>query len=198
MIEILTTGTLNSIQDLGRPGYLDIGVSLCGAMDSLALQLGNALLGNEPGSASVEIAHFPFRVRFHSDIDFSIAGADCGAMIDQLPIPPYWTRSAKAGQTLTLNGPRRGARAYLCIAGGVDARAVLGSRSTDQKNGFGGLDGRGLVRGDRLAAAAQSGGVRLPNPGGFGAWIGDLDMTPQGAAQVSEAYGSWVHGLRRR
>ena len=45
MIEVLSTGLLNSVQDGGRPGHLAIGVGRGGAMDRFALDAGLALLG---------------------------------------------------------------------------------------------------------------------------------------------------------
>lgn len=46
MIEVLTTGPQNTVQDLGRSLYRNIGVAISGAMDGLALRVGNRLLGN--------------------------------------------------------------------------------------------------------------------------------------------------------
>ncbi len=42
-------------------------------------------------------------------------------------------------------------RSYLAIAGGIDVPQVMGSASTDLKVGIGGLEGRLLRDGDRLA-----------------------------------------------
>ncbi len=150
MIEILTSGVPNTIQDGGRHGHLSSGISRCGAMDGLALAVGNALLGNEAAAAGIEIALFPFRLRFGRDTRFALTGADCRATIDDRPVPAFWTRHAKAGQVLSLGPPRRGARAYVTVAGGIGVIPFLGSRSTDLKGGFGGFEGRGLRRGDRL------------------------------------------------
>lgn len=166
MIEVLTTGLANTVQDLGRSGYLDMGVSRSGAMDRFALETGNALLGNAPGAAAVEVAIFPFRLRFHRDLAFAITGADCRATLDDEALPPWWVRAAKPGQLLTLGAPRRGARVYLAFAGGVDVPVVLGSRSTDAKSAFGGFSGRGLRRGDRLACGPAAG--TAPRRSGFG------------------------------
>lgn len=174
MIEVQTSGMLNSVQDLGRAGYLDVGVSTGGAMDTLALRLGNALLGNEPGAAAIEVALFPFRLCFHRPAEFAVTGADCAATLDGIAMPPCWSRSAAVGQVLALSPPRRGARAYVCVRGGLDVPMALGSRSTDQKNGFGGLDGRGLMRGDRLPVL----GAHPRNAPGLGAWLAELDYLP--------------------
>jgi allophanate hydrolase subunit 2 len=71
----------------------------------------------------------------------------------------------RAGETLTLEAPRAGARSYIAFAGGLDLPQVMGSRATDVKGGFGGFAGRGLSRGDRLALNPAA--CALP-PGGFG------------------------------
>ncbi|PTM97561.1 5-oxoprolinase subunit C family protein [Mycoplana dimorpha] len=165
MIEILSTGAVNSVQDLGRPGYLDVGVGWSGAMDAPALSAANLMIGNAPGAAGIEVSLFPFRVRFLRDAPFAVACADCPVTLGERSLPSWWAETARAGETLTLGLPRRGARAYLALAGGVDVPPVLGSRATDLKSGFGGLEGRGLNRGDRIAFA--EGGSKLP-AGGIG------------------------------
>ena len=63
MIEIEQSGSLNTIQDLGRPAWRHLGVSVSGVMDPLALRAGNTLLGNEENAAAIEVQMFPFRVR---------------------------------------------------------------------------------------------------------------------------------------
>ncbi len=154
MIEILSNGASNLIQDAGRRGHLGLGVSRSGAMDGLALSVGNALVGNEPTDAAIEISLFPFRVRFSADQEFAVTGADCAVWLDDTALVPWWGRTARAGQTLAIERPKRGARAYLCLAGGVDVEPVMGSRSTDLKGAFGGFEGRGLRRGDALKVRA--------------------------------------------
>ncbi|QQA41902.1 biotin-dependent carboxyltransferase family protein [Pelagovum pacificum] len=163
MIEILKSGPANAIHDLGRPGLLHLGISRAGAMDRLAFALGNALLGNPPGAAAIEVAMFPFRVRFEADTCIALTGADAEASLDGRRLPPAWVLPVKAGQELTLGGTDIGARAYISIAGGIDVPEVLGSRSTDLKSGFGGLDGRGLAKGDRLPIGASD--LALPASG---------------------------------
>jgi biotin-dependent carboxylase-like uncharacterized protein len=125
-------------------------------MDLLALSTGNALVGNEPDDAAIEISLFPFRVRFQEDLQFAVTGADCAVRLDDEVLAPWWGRTARSGQTLVIERPRRGARAYLCLAGGVSVELVMGSRSTDLKGAFGGFEGRGLRRGDSLRVEATS------------------------------------------
>lgn len=162
MIEILSSTALATIQDLGRENYLRFGVGTAGAMDRVALEVGNTLLGNAPGAAGIEIPLFPFRVRFLEDIDFALTGADCGARLDRTPVPPWWRRRARAGQTLLLGAPARGARCYLTLAGGVDVPVVLGSRSTQLRGEFGGHLGRTLQKGDVIRAVRCRGSDDQP------------------------------------
>ncbi|MBO1358785.1 biotin-dependent carboxyltransferase family protein [Acetobacter sacchari] len=152
MIEVLTGSPLNTIQDLGRPRTMTLGVSRGGAMDSAALKLGNLLLGNDIDAAGIEVVFFPFKVRFHADQAFAVTGARGVARLDDEPLPPDWAAKARAGQILTLHAPANGARSYVTFAGGLDVPVVLGSRSTDMKGGFGGYQGRALEAGTRLAA----------------------------------------------
>lgn len=152
MIEILETPPLNSIQDLGRPGLRCHGIGRSGAMDRVALAAANALLGNVEGAAGIEFQLFPARLRFCADTVFAITGADCTPRLDGHLLPPWWAMAAKKGQELVLSPPRYGLRSYLAVVGGIDVPPVLGSRSTQMRDGFGGLAGRALVAGDRLAA----------------------------------------------
>ena len=165
-MEILSSTPLATIQDLGRFDHYVDGVGRSGAMDGLALSLGNALLGNERNAAALEIPLLPFALRFEEDLDIAVTGADCEATLDGVILPPDWALSVEAGQVLALTAMREGCRAYLCVAGGFDVPLVLGSRSTQMREGFGGHEGRMLKKGDRLRALGGS--VGLPH-GGLGA-----------------------------
>jgi biotin-dependent carboxylase-like uncharacterized protein len=164
VIEIEQSASLNTIQDLGRPAWRHLGVSVSGAMDPLALRAGNTLLGNEENAAAIEVQMFPFRVRFLADTWIALTGADCRARLDGAALPAWWGCAVRKGQQLELRFPRRGARGYLCVAGGIDVPQVLGSRSTALRGGFGGLEGRPLQRGDVLACGRWQ-GAPLPASG---------------------------------
>ena len=179
MIELLSSGTLSTVQDLGRLSHLRFGVGTSGAMDRLALQAGNLMLGNPASAAGIEVPVLPFQVRFLQDVDFAVTGADAAAKLDDVALAPWWTRRARAGQVLTLGGAgpgfRSGARSYLLLAGGVDVPVVLGSRSTQLRGQFGGHHGRALLKGDVLPgqpALALAGGPDA----GFGLMPPDLAL----------------------
>lgn len=168
MIEILTTGLPNTVQDQGRPGRLASGISHGGAMDKDALAIGNFLLGNDSGAAGIEVAIFPFRLRVQVDTVVAVTGADCTILVGDRPRPVWWATTIRAGETLAIEAPRAGARSYVAFAGGIDVPPVLGSRATDVKGRFGGLEGRGLTRGDRLALGRTEAAAILAE-GGIGA-----------------------------
>ncbi|WOH63752.1 biotin-dependent carboxyltransferase family protein [Bradyrhizobium sp. BWA-3-5] len=168
MIEVLKSSPFVTLQDLGRVGWRNIGIGTAGAMDWFALRTGNAILGNSPNAAGIEITASRFHLRFERDTAIAVTGADGRAKLSGLDLPPLWATNVKAGDELVTHPPRTGGmRTYLCIAGGIDTPSVLGSRSTDIKSGFGGYHGRSLLAGDRLPLG-EGNPVRLPD-GGFGA-----------------------------
>lgn len=167
MIEILRPGPLATVQDLGRPGYRRYGVSLCGALDTLALALANRLVGNPAATAGLEITLGLAQLQFHAPTHIALAGADCAATLDGEPLPRGWSVPAKTGQTLQLQAPRSGMRAYLAVAGGIAVPPAMDSYSTDLNTGFGGWQGRALRRGDCLPLGTPAHpparrGLRLP------------------------------------
>ena len=163
MIEITRCGALTTIQDSGRHGLRHLGISQSGALDPIALQQANLLLGNAPGAAVLEISFGPLALRFEQDCAVAMSGSsfaashstpDAAAETRLLPGHMAFIRS---GATLTLSKPLvPGARCYLAFAGGIDVPIVMGSRSTDLNAGFGGLQGRALQAGDRLPTGPSS------------------------------------------
>jgi biotin-dependent carboxylase-like uncharacterized protein len=155
MLEVLSTPPLNSVQDLARPGYRGIGLCQGGAMDDLALSLANAMVGNPSDAAGIEMQTFPFRLRATANHLVAVTGAACTLRHAGHAVPACWAIRLAAGEELVVERPRTGARAYIAVAGGIDVETVLGSRSTDFKNGFGGFQGRDLCAGDRLPVGGE-------------------------------------------
>lgn len=155
-IRVLSPGWLTSVQDSGRSGQAAIGVGQAGAMDSVALRLANALVGNAGDAAALEITLRGPRLRFETAALIALTGAVIDTRCGTQEVPawrPVWIR---AGSEVELGDMRRGARAYLAIAGGIDTAPVLDSRSTDINAALGSFHGRGLVAGDVLPIAATA------------------------------------------
>ncbi len=148
--QILRAGPLASVQDLGRFGRRAIGVGSGGALDPFAARVANLLVGNEEGAALIEITLGNFRIRFADERVIAWCGGTFQVRVAQEEIPAGHAFLARAGDELVANAPQIGCRMWLAISGGVDVPSVLGSRSTDLRAGFGGLDGRALRDGDDL------------------------------------------------
>jgi biotin-dependent carboxylase-like uncharacterized protein len=121
-----------------------------GVLDDYAATWANKLLGNQPNAAVLEATLLGPTMEALDPGIVSLAGADLGATVDGSPWQPGTVRRLTAGSRVQFSGRRRGARAYIGFAGGIDVPEVLGSRSTDLVAGFGGFQGRRLAAGDVL------------------------------------------------
>ena len=149
--EFLRAGPLTTVQDRGRVGCQKFGVTVSGAMDEVALRVGNILVGNAQDAAALEISFLGPEIRFRADVALALTGAEVAAELDGRPVPWYQAFLARAGQTLDIRHCTRGMRAYLAAGGGIDVPVRLGSRSTSLAAGFGGTEGRPLRDGDVLS-----------------------------------------------
>lgn len=163
-LEVLDGGWLTTIQDLGRPGYERYGIPVSGAMDFFALRVANGLVGNPPGAAGLEITLAGPVLAATVPCLIAITGADLTFQVDGREMPMGMSVFVRRGSVISFGGRRRGCRAYLAVAGGIEVPPVLGSRSTYLPGRFGGLDGRALRPGDRLLLGPVSG--HLPEQAG--------------------------------
>ena len=129
-MEVIAKGMLTTVQDAGRTGWQQYGVPVCGAMDSLSMELANLLVGNEPDAAVLEITGLGPTLKFEEDTCFALCGADFGGRLDKTPVEPGRAYFAPAGSVLTLGAAKNGFRGCLAFAGGIDLPPVMGSRST--------------------------------------------------------------------
>lgn len=152
MLEVQEAGTLASIQDAGRPGFVDLGVPIGGACDPRSLAIANVLLGNVPAAPAVEVTLAGFALVVLRTCTVAIAGADLGARVPEelRTLLPGHVHLLRAGTHLRFERRLKGARAYLALAGGIAVPPVLGSAATCLAGGFGGIEGRPLRHGDRL------------------------------------------------
>jgi biotin-dependent carboxylase-like uncharacterized protein len=156
-IRLKKAGLSTTVQDLGRPGYYNIGIPLSGAMDRFAMAAANLLVGNEEGAAGLEIVFLGPEIEFTEDSVVAICGADLPPKLDGAPMDTWTSFAVRKGQVLSFDYLKKGARAYLAIAGGIDVPLVLGSRSTYTLGALGGHHGRKLADGDELALGSGKG-----------------------------------------
>ena len=149
-IHVIRCGFMALVQDQGRLGFQELGVSVSGAADKEALDVGNLLVGNPHDSAALEVMLGDFEIEFSESMMFALTGAETDASLDNVPVGRYLSYKAHAGSRLSLSNVRQGLRAYISVQGGVDTPIILGSRSTHMASGIGGLEGKGLQPGDVL------------------------------------------------
>lgn len=156
-IEVLAPGTDTTVQAFpGRLGYWHIGVPPSGPMDALAFRLANRVLENPEDAAGLELTISGPALRFNTSAVICLAGAAMPALLDGKPIPYWQSVAVPAGAVLKIGqvqGP--GARAYLCVKGGIRVPAYMGSCATFTLGRFGGHGGRPLRTADVLHLAAD-------------------------------------------
>ncbi len=136
-VEILGSGPLTLVQDLGRVGHLAVGVGRAGAADVGAYLLGSRIVGNAPGAAALEVTFGGLRLRARGDIVVCLTGAPAPAEVDGRAVAPATPLTLRDGQELSIGMPSSGLRTYVSLRGGLDVPAVLGSRSSDTMSGLG-------------------------------------------------------------
>lgn len=169
---IAQPGPQTTVQDFGRLGAQAYGVPVCGALDAVALRLANALAGNAPGAAALECRLLgPGFTVEGGPVRLALAGAEASIEVtrgdDTRSYPAWRAIDVPEGASVRIGALRGSGAAVLAVAGGVDVPAVLGSRATDLKGGFGGLGGRALQAGDRLPvgdAVPDGPCLELPSP----------------------------------
>jgi len=136
--EVINAGILATIQDSGRKGLANIGVTEAGAMDEHAFHWLNRLLGNSYGTNALEIVFGGVKLKAIGSTYIALAGAKVDASINNKPIEIWKTYKVNYGDILNLGFATNGARIYLGVVGGFDVAHEFGSASTCIKEGIGG------------------------------------------------------------
>ena len=163
-LEIVDPGLQTLLQDLGRPGLGDLGVSASGAADKASARQANRVVGNDSELAVLENVLGELELKAFGNVIVAITGAEVAAFVTQNPalvempepaedleegeeeeIPEPEVRRAPLrtafslydGETLKIEAPDAGLRTYVAVRGGFVVPEVLGSRATDSMSGVG-------------------------------------------------------------
>ncbi len=150
-LRVIAPGMLTTIQDQGRWGWQSRGVPVAGPMDPYCHRLANVLVGNQSDGATLEVTLVGPEVEFQDERIAAVTGAEFE--IDRRRARAAAERAVRRsprGPCSDFGPRRRGARAYVAVAGGIASPAVLGSRATHLPSEMGGLNGRPLRAGDVL------------------------------------------------
>ncbi len=154
MIHVLKPGQFSTVQDLGRPGYQQYGISVGGALDSFAARVVNMAVGNDDNAALLEFAQTGPELRFERAALVAWTGGEFEATVGGQNLPRDRAVRVEAGEVVHFGVARTGLRGWLAVAGGIDVPLVMGSRSTYRRAGLGGHEGRPLATGDQLSTFA--------------------------------------------
>jgi len=155
-LEVLASGALATIQDLGRVGWRRYGVPSAGALDPALLRLANALVGQAEGAAAIEFfvagptlkaVDEPVQLGFAGDFPVTLQRANG----ERKQLDAWRSLTLQPGESVRIGTPR-GARAGVVAVRGLSVAAVLGSAATYTRARLGGLGGRALQAGDKLVA----------------------------------------------
>lgn len=160
VLKVLKPGLSTTIQDLGRRGCLELGIPTGGAADAYSHLLANAVLGNEPSAATLEMMLLGATFAVLRDAQIAVTGADMLFQVNGEGAAMGGAIPVRKGDVINFGKARAGCFGYLAVAGGFDGTVALGSRSTYVPGRLGGHFGRGLKNGDTLSALDDGGGLQ--------------------------------------
>ena len=140
MLEVISSSSLHSIQDLGRFGHSRFGLATAGPMDLHASSWANKLLNNTAETALIELAFGGFSCRFLEAKTFVLTGGHCDVQLNGQPIDLWTVHVAERGSTLTIRALHSGVFNYLAVHGGFDVQHCLGSSAASRRDQIGGID----------------------------------------------------------
>lgn len=137
VLRVHAAGPLTTVQDLGRPGTMSIGVTRSGALDACAHRRANRLVGNDESAATLETTMGGLDVEFGRAAVVAVTGAVCDVVVDGRPEATDTQIRVKPGSRLRIGPPRIGLRSYLAVSGGLEGDRLYGSLATDLLAGLG-------------------------------------------------------------
>lgn len=146
-------GLLSLVQDRGRPGHGDIGVTRSGALDRASARAANAAVGNSSSAAVIENIG-GLRITANVDTVLAVTGAEATVEVSTRSGHRATKALAQpigllAGEELAVRPTGTGARNYVAIRGGLATDTVLDSAASDVLSGMGPAP---LADGDSLKA----------------------------------------------
>jgi antagonist of KipI len=129
-LTLLTPGLHTLVVDHGRLRSRSLGVPVGGAADHFSLALGNALVGNPPDTAALEISLAGPTLQADAPLACVLYGAPFEMHSDREHRTAGTTFTLQPGERLHIGGTPRRMRAYFCVRGGIGAPVILGSRSS--------------------------------------------------------------------
>ncbi len=153
-ILIQEPGLFTTVQDEGRYGYQQFGVTPSGPMDARSFHIANLLVGNDLGEGALEMTFQGPTMKFEEANVVAVTGADMKPTLNGKPVPMYEAFVVEKDDVLKFQFAMNGSRGYVAFAGGLDIPLLMESKSTLASKGLGGVDGRKLQKEDHIGFTA--------------------------------------------
>lgn len=150
--KVINPGMYSLLQDKGRIGYHNLGVTVGGAFDQYSFGWANRLCLNEDNAGCIEIVVGGLILEAQLATQIAITGADVPIKINDSTVENWSTHNIKPGDKIAFGYATAGCRSYLAVAGGIQAPLIFNSLSTVVREDLGGLNKQGmpLIKGDIL------------------------------------------------
>ena len=164
-LTIIESGFMTMLQDYGRFGWHQSGITQGGPMDEHAFLWANKLLQNEFNAPQLEICMGGFSARFEHDTSIVVCGAEVKVTLNEQVIQMWQTHLIHAGDEIHIGTTNNGLYVYLAVQDGFQTALKLGSVSTVMREGLGGLQGKGnkIEKGNALAYTAKAALDNMPS-----------------------------------
>ena len=149
-LKVIKGGAISLLEDLGRFGYQNMGLTTGGSMDEHASRWANRLLNNAADCVVLEVTLGNVELLAESDCVISLCGADMPIHINGKSVMNWSTHRVLQGDHITLGWAKEGMRSYLAVKGGFQIAPEFGSVSTVVRESLGGLNGQPLTSGNLL------------------------------------------------
>ena len=149
-------GLLSLLQDCGRFGAHNLGLTTGGPLDRNAFDWANRLLENDENATCIEVSFGGLVLEARVDSGFAITGAEAPCKLNGEAIEQWCSHRIRAGDQLEIGFATAGTRCYLAVAGGFDIAPSFNSSSTVVREKIGGLNGDKLQAGEELPCRSMT------------------------------------------
>ena len=154
--EVIQPGFLSMIQDQGRLGFMNFGITQSGVMNERSHFWVNKLLNNPINTATIEMTLGGLQLKANKQTIVAVVGDMIPFSINKENKPINSVHVIKKGDLIEFGFAKIGLRFYIGVKGGFDIEKIFGSNSTDMKSQIGGLkQGKPLKAGDKIPFKQQ-------------------------------------------
>lgn len=143
-------GPRTLLQDMGRYGYHQLGITTGGPADPFAFKWANRLCGNELNTTALEVSIGGLVMECQAQTQIAICGASVPLTINGEIAELWRSHNLNIGDRVELGFAEKGVVAYLAVTNGFGVPQCFGSTATVVREGLGGLNGGKLEAGDFL------------------------------------------------